>query len=291
MTISLESIIRPTRDILQASKDLSGAEIRFLVDQYYQFQKQRMGSSNQIRSIDQGADEGPPEHLTLTWLNEQTTMMETQLKRAMDVYVDSLAIGKWLRGVYGIGPVLAAGLCAHIDITKCPTVGHIWRFAGLDPTMVWAKGQKRPHNATLKTLCWNVGQSFMKFSGRPECLYGDLYRKRKEMENERNDAGGNAVKAADILAAKPTHAQRAIYAAGKLPPGQIDARARRYAVKQFLSDMHAIWYREHFEQEPPKPYPIAIMGHAHHRQPFNDGAKWAPHLDHNNAADGAPSHE
>jgi hypothetical protein len=165
--------------------------------------------------------------------------------------------------VYGIGPVIAAGLMAHIDITKCPTVGHIWRFAGLDPTLKWEKGQKRPFNGPLKTLCWKVGQSFMKFSGQAECQYGAIYRERKQYEIERNEAGGNAAAAAEVLAAKPNHAQRAIYATGKLSPAQIDARARRYAVKLFLSHMHAVWYEQHFGTEPPLPYPIAILKHAH----------------------------
>jgi hypothetical protein len=39
--------------------------------------------------------------------------------------------------IKGIGPVIAAGLLANIDITKAPTAGHIWRFAGLDPSSKW----------------------------------------------------------------------------------------------------------------------------------------------------------
>ena len=166
--ISLESILRPTRDALQAAKTLDDKEIRFLVDSYYQLQDYRKASNNQIRSIDQGVDEAPPAHQTLDWLAAQLDTMENQIKRALDVYSMAHPIGPWVRSVYGIGPVIAAGLAAHIDNTKCPTVGHIWRFAGLDPTLKWEKGQKRPFNAQLKVLCWKAGQSFMKFSGQAE---------------------------------------------------------------------------------------------------------------------------
>lgn len=267
MSVSLESITRPTRDVLQAAAMLDGNEIRYLVDSYYQVQKLRTGSANQVRSIDQRADAGPPSHETLTWLRDQFETIENQIKRALDVYSLAHVAGPWLRSVYGIGPVIAAGLLAHIDITKAPTVGHIWRFAGIDPSMTWEKGQKRPHNAKLKTLCWKTSDSFVKASGQAECVYGSLYRERKAYELARNDAGGNAERAAAEIAKRPTHAQRAIYATGRLPPGHIDARARRYAVKQFLSDFHAVWYELHFGKKPPLPYPIAILGHTHLRVP------------------------
>jgi hypothetical protein len=52
-----------------------------------------------------------------------------------------------------------------------------------------------------------------------------------------------------------------------LPPAQIDNRARRYAVKLFLAHLHHVWYETEFGEAPPKPYPIAIMGHAHYIMP------------------------
>lgn len=272
MTISLESIIRPTRDALQAAKTLDSNEIRFLVDAYYQLQDYRKASSNQIRSIDQQVDQGPAGHQTLDWLNVQLETMESQIKRALDVYSQNHIAGEWLRSVYGIGPVIAAGLMAHIDIEKAPTVGHIWRFAGLDPTMTWNKGEKRPWNAGLKVLCWKVGQSFLKLSGQAECYYGAIYRERKAYEVARNTAGNPQI--ADAVAKglakcskdKTTVAYKA-YASGILPPGQIDNRAQRYAVKLFLSHLHEVWYEKHFGTKPPLPYPIAILGHAHIKPP------------------------
>lgn len=43
-----------------------------------------------------------------------------------------------------------------------------------------------------------------------------------------------------------------------LPPGQIDARARRYAAKIFISHMHHVMWVNQFGEAPPKPYPIAF---------------------------------
>jgi hypothetical protein len=50
---------------------------------------------------------------------------------------------------------------------------------------------------------------------------------------------------------------------GRLPQAQIHARARRYAVKLFLSHYHVEAYKQRFGKEPPLPYPIQFLGHAH----------------------------
>jgi hypothetical protein len=169
-------------------------------------------------------------------------------------------------GVCGIGPILAAGLIAHIDITKCPTVGHIWSFAGVNPEQKWNRGEKRPWNASLKVIFWKIGESFVKVKNKPDDVYGKLYDKRKAYELGQNEIGAYAKQSEEKLRANPNHAQKAIYKTGKLPPGHIHSRCKRYAVKQFVSDWHAEAYRDHFKTEPPKPYPIAILGHAHERR-------------------------
>ena len=84
---------------------------------------------------------------------------EISIKKALDVFSDTKPEGLWAKSVVGIGPVLAAGLMAHIDIEHCPTVGHIWSFAGLNPAQsmgallarAWASG----HSGTDFLLaCW-----------------------------------------------------------------------------------------------------------------------------------------
>lgn len=257
-----EAVTRIKRDLLKAAAQLSDSEARYLVDAYYIMQDDRKRSHNQERALDEA---GEPNAI-IGWLAEQSTTLENQIKRALDKYTQEHKMGSWMREIVGIGPVLSAGLLAHIDIEKAPTVGHIWRFAGLDPTQKWEKSQKRPWNAKLKTLCWKIGQSFMKLSNNQECVYGHVYRERKAYEIARNERGGNKEIAAEIIkkVGKSTEAYKHLKE-GRLPPGQIDARARRYAVKLFLSHLHGEWYRRHFDEEPPKPYPIAILGHAHQK--------------------------
>jgi hypothetical protein len=256
MTMEVESVVRLSRDLRAAAATMSAQEARYLVDLYYITQEDRKRSGNQVLAM------GEEPHGVLKWFFDQNETLESQIKGALDKYSEGQEIGRWMKSVLGIGPVIAAGLLAHIDIEKCPTAGHIWRFAGLDPTVTWGKGEKRPWNASLKTLCWKIGQSFMKLSNRDDCFYGQAYRARKQFEIERNESGGNAETAKALLPKfnKNTEAYKHL-SAGKLPPAQIDARARRWAVKLFLSHLQAKWWELHTGKPAPKPYVIDQLGH------------------------------
>ena len=259
-----ELFARLNKDLKAASQNMSVDEARYLVDSYYIMQESRKRASNQIRSM-----EIEPTQV-ITWVAEASERLEDNIKMALDIYSSHSAVGKWIKSHYGIGPVIAAGLLAHIDITRSPTVGHIWAYSGLDPSKKWNKGEKRPWNASLKTLCWKIGQSFMKFSGEERCYYGQLYKAQKAKYVARNDAGDYKARAADILAAKKWNKSTEAYkhmSVGKLPPAQIDAMARRWAVKLFLAHVHGWWYEHHYKKPAPLPYPMAILGHAHVIEP------------------------
>lgn len=258
------AIVKLTKDLKQSVATMTGHEARYLVGSYYQMQANRMRADHQLRSKFAKAEP----HGVNTWFSTNAYTIETQIAQALRYYAEAHHMGRWAMGIVGIGPILAAGLIAHIDQTK-PTTGHIWRFAGLDPTCKWEKaakgekGEKRPWNAALKTLCWKIGESFVKVSNNPDSLYGRIYKERKEYEHKKNDAGEFAAQAADMVKRVPRHAQRAIYKTGKLSDGHLHSRAKRYAVKLFLSHWHDEAYRHHFKKDPPLPYPMAILGHAH----------------------------
>jgi hypothetical protein len=264
----LEPVQRLTRDLRAASVTLTAAEARFLVDAYYQMQDNRIRSAHQARTL---GKEGEP-HAVLDWLETQSRTLEDQLRGALKRYAESQPIGEWALSITGIGPVITAGLLAHIDIRKAPTVGHIWRFAGLDPTMRWEKGTKRPWNARLKRLCWLIGESFVKVQANPRDVYGQVYAARKAQEIERNEAGRFTDQAADALTAKRWKGDtqtKAHYEAGRLPPARIHLRAERYAVKLFLAHLHHVWHWLEFNEPPPKPYVVQHLGHAHFIAPPN----------------------
>ena len=320
------AVQRITKDLREAVKTLTSQESRYLVDYYYQMQEDRKRSANQNRAVKDGADtEGPSG--AVEWLASQGRCMESRVKTFLDIYSGHHPLGIWARANVGIGPVIAAGLLAHIDMAQAPTAGHIWSFAGLDPRVKWCAAaetakelesclggrpseltyehvviasnhfrrkvatveryatpltwtslvkaiNRRPWNTPLKTLCWKIGESFVKVSGKPDAFYGKLYVEHRVEENTRNDLGEYAQQAADKLKrfkiGKDTDAYAA-YSQGKLPPAHLFARAKRRVVKLFLSHYHHVGYVLLHGEEPPRPWAIEHGGHTHYIAP--------PHLD------------
>jgi hypothetical protein len=177
--MDIEPLNRLSRDLRKAATTLSADEARFLVDAYYQMQDNRIRSAAQVRQL---TESGEP-HDVLRWLEGNAETLENSIKSALDKYSASHTVGAWARSVVGVGPVICAGLLAHIDITKAPTAGHIWNYAGLNPSISWEKGQKRPWNSALKTLCWKLGESFVKVSGNETPFMGRLTASGKPMRS------------------------------------------------------------------------------------------------------------
>lgn len=253
----IELVSRLTKDLRKAAKELKPGEVRYLVDLYYTIQDYRKSSNNQLRCEEPGE--------LMAWFAQQHTHLELDIKKALDTYTSNHPMGVWAKSICGIGPVIAAGLLAHIDITKAPTVGALWRFAGLDPSSEWGKGEKRPWNARLKVLCWKIGESFVKQSSRNNDIYGKIYFQRKEEETKKNDAlqyKDQAEMALKVKNFKKDKVAYQCYIVGKLPPGHIHARAKRYAVKLFLSHFWETW-RKHEGLDAPEPYCFAHLEHVH----------------------------
>lgn len=322
--IGLEPLSRITKDLREAAKMLTKPELRYLVDFYYQIQANRIRAAAQTRATEEAKE---PNRL-IAWLGTNQRGLEARIKGALNAATDIPPESVWAKSQAGIGPVIAAGLLAHIDIEKAPTAGHIWRFAGLDPsvrwfghdaakvrvkellgsaepthedvpvlavklsmsadrlfvrldepvevpfrrTAPWSKARlvailaKRPWNANLKTLCWMMGESFVKVSGKDDAFYGKLYARRKAIEVAKNTERLFADQAAASLEAKKydhsTEAYKA-YIDGRLPQARIHLRAERWAVKIFLSHYQQVSYFHRYGTRAPVPFPIAHLGHAH----------------------------
>lgn len=293
--MELEPILKLTKDIKNAAKVLSDTEARFLVDAYYIMQENRIRTGNQVRSM--GESDEPNE--VLQWFFTQNQNLEGEVKKALAAYVGSHPIGQWMQAQLGIGPVIAAGFLADLDVNpwRCKkplgkaekpcseahphsdylcgrerimTAGAFWSFCGMNPDAKWEKGKKRPWNAGLKRLCYLLGESFVKVHNNPKSIYGRLYAEKKAYYEKKNENGDYAELAAKTLEEKNYDKSTDAYAAyisGKLPKAQIHMRAKRFAVKIYLSHLHHVWYQHVFGEAPPKPFAISILGHAHHILP------------------------
>lgn len=254
----MENLKRLSRTLKAKTKELTREDIRFLVNSYYRIQSYRIRAAAQMRCV----EEDNVVNEVISWVFENMSTFEQQLKRALDSYTDHHPVGRWAKSIVGIGPVLAAGLLAYIDIHKATTVGKIWRYAGLDPTVKWEPGMPRPWNSRLKRLCYLIGDSFVKVSNNPKDFYGKIYKARKEYEQRKNEEGAyeEQAKALAKFYSEDTEPYR-WYSVGKLPPSHITRRAMRYAVKLFLSHFHSVWYIVEYGKLPPEPYPLAHLGH------------------------------
>lgn len=313
-----DAIVRLRKDIKEAARTLSPREARYLVDLYYLMQKNRIAAGNQIHALTSASEP----HDCIQYIAKQAELLEDNVKAVLDVWTMSDPLSVWARSICGVGPVLAAGLRAHIDFEKARTAGQVWRFAGLDSGVTWLgrekskalmasilpdapkidregilmlaaatnrKGvnlvsliarssenetgpwdradveavmAKRPWNSKLKTLCWKIGEAFVKVKSRPQDYYGKLYEERKVYEITQNVAGQYKDQA-EVGAKRVNRASIAFkaYREGRLPDGHIHARAKRWVVKLFLSHYHAVANQILFSREAPLPYPVQFLGH------------------------------
>jgi len=248
--------------------------LRALVDARFAAQLKRKGSDNQIGAITRRVDLGVDTHI-LEALGVDFRTIEAKADRAIKGIVGSHEAGRWAVSIPGIAHTFAGVLLAYVDVKIANTAGKLWRFAGVDPTIEWKKGQERPYCALLKTVTWQIGESFKKLGAESDCLYAKLYRSRKALEVERNEAGMFREQALARLAEATAKKwgisplQRETWGSGKLQPIGLDYRAGRVAAKLFLSHFHHVLYEVEMGTPPPVPYILGPGGHADYIPPPN----------------------
>jgi hypothetical protein len=212
------------------SKALSTKEVRRLVNAYF-----ALTSHRELLAV-------------------QAAAAGTEIEHALDAWTDTVPAGRWAKSVTGITPAMAAGLAAHIHIEAAPTAGSIWRFAGLDPSVICTRGGRRPWNPSLKHICLRIGRAFAASAGQDGDFYGKLYRQRAAME---------------AVANKNRSRQ------DRLRPAHIEARARRWTVKLFLAHYHHVAWKLATGSSPVKPYVIDVLGRREYIAPpnFNGGIR------------------
>ena len=316
LTTSIKEIKSPTRN-----------EIKMLVDLFYQIQHIRVALREQIRSIEgsdkdekskKGKSSKKAHIMILDYCLKSMMIIENAIKKALDIISDNSEVGRWLKQITGIGPVLAAGLIAYFDVTKSsyatgfisyagfndnnrPFIGKVgaeqivnevignnktitdemvaviaertqWKYMYIYDSAYdqkkgkWSKEKiiktcaKIPYNKELKVLMYKVGDSFIKVSGKQKSVYGRIFAQKKAEITAENEAGKYAEQAAEYLTKKNYNKEKEAYKAyivGKLPAGQVNARARRYANKIFLSHLFEEMYRVEYKKVPPRYYTIA----------------------------------
>jgi hypothetical protein len=123
-----------SREDVKSAANLSREEARQLVQLYYTWQTQRIALGNQVRDL---KDRNPAGAGALQFFYGESKDLEEQMVRPLKAWVEASVAGRWAYSQMGIGPVLAAGVCAHVDPLKARVAGSVWRYAGLDPSLTW----------------------------------------------------------------------------------------------------------------------------------------------------------
>jgi hypothetical protein len=152
--------------------------IAALVDSYYDLQDVRIRCANRLRAAlrDERLDPARVQMLH-EGLAEALKAQERRIVRLCLSYLKNEPVwNDWLKGVRGIGPVLAAGLLAHVGYCeRSPTVSALWAYAGQHVVNGEApkrkRGEKANWNASLRVLVWKIGQSFVKVGDGYRALY------------------------------------------------------------------------------------------------------------------------
>ena len=143
------------------------------MDNYYTSQEMRKRADMQVRHLGDKVT-GRTVPPILREMGDMFADIEKIMAKGLGKYVEQSQVGKWIIAQHGVGPVIAAGMLAHLDITRAPTVGAFWRFAGLHPSCPWEKNEKRPYNARLKQLCWHFGECAKRTHNAADAFYGSF---------------------------------------------------------------------------------------------------------------------
>lgn len=291
----IQVIKKLDKDMKEAAKTLQGHEVSFLVKVYYDWQKYRIGNENRLRSKDGKAPNALVQWMfDQCHMLEKQLAVALDIYTANSEIGTRIRNVPGVGPIMAAG-LLAYNIPE--SILGKNYVSSLYRYAGMDPTCKWEKGKKRPWNANVKVLCYKLGQSFIKTSGNENSYYGQLFKQRKAYELSKNflplygypnraqadeqaKRFGKATEAYQWCTGgwvnKPAYVTKVKEALEKynvngrhffnpeecgaaLPMAAINMRAARWAVKRFLSDFHATFYKLVHEKDAPEPFPIAKM--------------------------------
>jgi hypothetical protein len=162
--------------------------IRSLVDARYNVQKLRIAFENREGAIERGTSrpfrkKGDKEYLAVKYAKIFDDL-EDELTKDLISEAELEPIIEQLSQLSGINYITAAQLCSMIDITKCPTISSLWRYAGYGCNKDGEidrlrKGERACFNKRLKCLLHVIATNFLRCrSGSPfKAIYDNAKKK------------------------------------------------------------------------------------------------------------------
>jgi hypothetical protein len=231
------------------------ADLRFLVENYYDVQDNRLRSEGrnrawlQIYNMPDAQMDIYQENISDKFLD-----IEKWIYKQLDKEVKKHPLWKnWLVDVLGVGPALAGGFIGWIgDVSNFATISALNSYCGYacdnnGDAVRRKKGQKINWNPNLKKHLWKFGESIIKTKGK----YREFYDKSKEYYKKKYP---EEIKVGNIT---------------KYTKGHIHNMAIRKTEKLFLSHLWLTW-RELEGLSTRSPYALEKLGHTTFIPPFRD---------------------
>jgi hypothetical protein len=276
------------KDIREAATNLDKGNCRTLVRFYYITQGTRIQMQNQHAAYLRISEEMgvEPKVEAHEFLLSQVAKLEVIIKNILDVFTRNVDICVWARTNSGIGPVIAAGIYAYVDIEKAQSAASIYKYSGMAANQEGrVKGAKINYNPEMKRLMWLIGQGFNRLNVDKEAsYYKRIYADRKAYAKSLNDSGAYAEKAKKLLTDKKwaDNVTSEKLKEGKLSDGHLHNQSLRYASKRFISHWFQVYWEMHFNKPIPAPWQfthaVEGMKHVHFEAPPLWNSPWLPRI-------------
>ncbi len=261
--------------------------LKQLVASYYGVQKERIAMGNRITMLIKEYGETENIKKLMDVYKESEVIEKTILKHIRPILREFPIYTEWLKYVMGIGEVLSAGLIAGIKTPeRFENISKLWKYCGLHVVNGEApsrrKGAKVDWSPFMQTLCWKIGESFVKTRGFYRQMY-DIFKKDEERKSEEG-----IVREIDKCIGYVPRDEEVIEIVGNTPltkakieklkkkgfkelrvgltRAHVHARAKRKTVKLFIAHLWIKWRQ--LEGLPiTKPYANVILGHSEFIEP------------------------
>jgi hypothetical protein len=230
--------VQASEEIEKLSKSISESTVYTLADVYWESRVQRRHLQKVISSEISSDDKA-----ILTRFEKDFLSIEDSFKKSIKSYCEDFEVGRWALSQYGVGPITVVRLLRYVDVTKARSHEQLWAYAGLAPK----SGPNQSYNSSLKDTCIDLGRSFIRYSDKSECFYGQLFNKELARRTQLNEQGAYS----DLLKEESVFANKRIQhdVPEKLSADRLRSQAQRYAVKIFLVHWFSLDYQDTYGQE------------------------------------------
>ncbi len=173
----------------------------------------------------------------------------------------------WFSKVKGIGKENIGKVVGLIDIERAEHISSLWKFAGFSVENGTAPkrkkgGGKLSYNSQLRSMCWRLGSSLLRATGK----FYEYYLREKDKYYQRyGNQGVNIVPATSLPKDKDG---KRYEPEGMIAEGHVHNQAMRKMVKLFLACLWLTW-REAEGLPVAKPYAIDQLGHDSYIAPWD----------------------